>query len=117
MLAVAESDLLAALEAREAQMPTSTPEGVALPHALLPNLTRTLVIPAVLRPPVRFGGSNHPPADLAFGMFGPADKPWDHLRVLARLARLMRAAGPRATLRASDSASRLHAPARGGPLP
>ncbi|MBX3353250.1 MAG: PTS sugar transporter subunit IIA [Phycisphaeraceae bacterium] len=108
VLGVGAPGLLAALEAREAQMPTSTPEGVALPHALTPDLTRTLVIPVVLRPGVRFGGANHPPADLVFGMFGPSDKPWDHLRVLARIARLMRTAGPRDTLRAAPTPQALH---------
>lgn len=108
MLGVDAGGLLAALEAREAQMATSTPEGIALPHALTPDLTRTLVIPVVLRPGVRFGGANHPPSDLVFGMFGPSDKPWDHLRVLARIARLMRTAGPRETLRAAPNAQALY---------
>lgn len=108
ILGVGWQEILESLEAREAQMPTSTPEGVALPHALMPGLNRTLVIPAVLNPGVRFGGAGHPPAELAFGMFGPSDKPWDHLRVLARIARLMRHPGPRAALRAASDPHALH---------
>lgn len=107
-LGIPAPEILASLEAREAQMATSTPEGIALPHALMPGMTRTLVIPVILRPGVRFGGAGHPPADLVFGMFGPVDKPWDHLRVLARIARLMRTTGPRATLRAAETGRALH---------
>lgn len=97
------ADILAALKAREDQMATSTPEGVGLPHALLKGVDHTLVIPVLLRPGVKFGSSNHPPADLIFGMVGPDDKPWDHLRILARIARLMRIDSVRARLRAADT--------------
>jgi PTS system nitrogen regulatory IIA component len=96
--------VLTALMAREEQMATSTPEGVGLPHALLKGIDRTLVIPMLLRPGVKFGSSNHPPADLVFGMFGPDDKPWDHLRILARIARLTRDEKARDRLRAADDA-------------
>src|SRR5688572_30220421 len=68
-LGVPEADVLAALKAREDQMPTSTPEGVGLPHALLKGIDRTIVIPMVLRSGVKFGSSNHPPSTLVFGMF------------------------------------------------
>ncbi len=99
--------VLAALLSREEQMATSTPEGVGLPHALLKGIDRTLVIPMLLRPGVKFGSSNHPPADLVFGMFGPDDKPWDHLRILARIARLTRDEKSRGRLREADDAAGL----------
>ncbi len=99
--------VLAALVAREEQMATSTPEGVGLPHALLKGIDRTLVIPMLLRPGVKFGSSNHPPADLVFGMFGPDNKPWDHLRILARIARLTRDDKARGRLREASDAAEL----------
>lgn len=97
------AEIATALRAREAQMPTSTPEGVGFPHALLKGLDRTLVIPMLLRPGIKYGSANHPPADLVFGMIGPDDKPWDHLRILARIARLVRMESVRANLRAADN--------------
>jgi PTS system nitrogen regulatory IIA component len=106
-LGLEPADVLAALRAREAQMPTSTPEGVAFPHALLKGLERTIVIPMRLRPGLRFGSTNHPPADLVFGMIGPDDRPWDHLRILARLARLLRIDSVRDRLRNANTADEL----------
>ncbi|MGP1308907.1 MAG: PTS sugar transporter subunit IIA [Phycisphaerales bacterium] len=106
-LGVGEDDVLAALKAREEQMPTSTPEGVGLPHALLKGIDRTIVIPIALRPGVKFGSANHPPATLVFGMFGPDDTPWVHLRILARIARLMRVDSVREKLRAAESPAAL----------
>jgi PTS system nitrogen regulatory IIA component len=100
-------EIASTLRAREAQMPTSTPEGVGLPHALLKDVDKTLVIPMLLRPGIKFGSANHPPADLIFGMFGPDDKPWDHLRILARIARLVRMESVRASLRAASDAAGL----------
>lgn len=101
-------EIAATLRAREEQMPTSTPEGVGLPHALLKGVDRTLVIPMLLRPGIKFGPANHPPADLVFGMFGPDDKPWDHLRILARIARLVRMESVRKNLRDAKDAAALN---------
>lgn len=102
------SDLVTALMAREEQMPTSTPEGVGFPHALLPAIDETLVIVALLKPGISFGVADHPPVDLVFGMFGSSEKPWEHVRLLARLARIARGEGALERIRAAEDEESLY---------
>lgn len=102
-----KSDLVDALMEREKQMPTSTPEGVGFPHALLPAIDQTRVIAALLKPGVSFGVADHPPVDLVFGMFGSSEKPWEHVRLLARLARIARGDGALERLRSAADAEAL----------
>lgn len=85
--------LLSSLIDRESKMPTSTPEGVAFPHALLPGLDQTIVVVATAKPAIDFGVKGHPESDVLFAMFGPEERPWDHVRLLARIARVSRGAG------------------------
>ena len=104
---IAASDLLAALEAREDQAPTGTPEGVAFPHAVLPGLPRSVVVAIRLGSPVEFGTNR--PCDLVFAMFGDANQPWHHVRLLARLARITGPVDARSRLRAATTGDDLRA--------
>lgn len=101
--------ILTAFEDREAQTPTATPEGVAFPHAMLKNVDRTTLLIARLKPAVSFGGQDLPASDLVFCMVGSAEKPWVHVRLLARLARVARAPGALERLRGADTAEDLFA--------
>jgi len=101
---VDQQTLQEALLDRERQMPTSTPEGVGFPHALLPGIRETIVVAATVKPGVSFGVEDHPPVDLIFAMFGSSGKPWEHVRLLARLARIARAHGAIDRLRAPEDA-------------
>jgi PTS system nitrogen regulatory IIA component len=85
--------LLASLIERETKTPTSTTEGVAFPHTLMPGLERTIVVIATARPAISFGVKGHPGTDVLFAMFGPEERPWDHVRLLARIARVARGVG------------------------
>jgi len=105
---ISEDDLVAELSDRERRHSTSTPEGVAFPHAMLGEIENTVVVPALLRPGVNFGSENHPPSDLVFGMFGCAERPFSHVRLLARLARISRGPGALDRLRASQSPAELY---------
>lgn len=89
------------LAERERRYPTSTPDGVAFPHAMLPTIQNTVVVAALLRPGVSFGVDSHPAADIVFGTFGCAEKPFGHVRLLARLARIARGPGALDRLRAA----------------
>lgn len=99
--------LLRELTDREKRYPTSIPEGVAFPHAILDTIDRTMIVVALCRPPVSFGVRGHPPCDLVFGMFGNANEPWEHVRMLARLARITHGPGALARLRAAKDAQEL----------
>ena len=101
--------LLQRLIDRERQMPTSTPEGIAFPHAIAPEINRTLLAVARVDEGVDFGAEDHPRCRLIFCMFGSSRDPWEHVRLLARLSRICRTEKARSRLRACDSAERLHA--------
>ncbi len=99
--------LLAALLRREGQMPTSTPEGVAFPHATLPGVPAPLIVVARLAPPIAFGAASHPPVSLLFAFFSAPERPTEHLRMLARIARLAGAPGALGRLRAAPDPTQL----------
>lgn len=100
-------ELERAMREREAQMATSAPEGVAFPHGLSPTLKQTIVLVALLRPAVSFGAPGHPPVDVVFAMFGPSEAPWQHLSLLARLARIAHFEGALERLRKCSTADEL----------
>lgn len=93
------------LQRREELSPTSVPEGVAFPHAIDASIPTTVLVVALWKQPVDFGTSA--PADLILGMFGSTAEPWRHVRLLARLARIVRAPGALTRLRASEDAEEL----------
>ena len=99
--AVDGASLFDALVKREGKLPTSTPEGVAFPHALTPEIERTLIVVAHVHGGVDFGVQGHPRSDLVFCMFGCSRDPWEHVRLLARLARICRSEASRNRLRAA----------------
>ena len=99
-----EQVLYQCLVDREKQMPTSTPDGVAFPHALAPQVEQTLVIAAYVAGGVDFGVTGHPPSDLILCLLGSSENPWEHVRLLARLARLVHTESSRQNLRSTDDA-------------
>jgi len=102
-----ESSLLDALIKRENAYPTSTPDGVAFPHAMIPGLERTVVVVATVSPPVDFRPKDHPPIRVLFGMFGAEERPFEHVQLLARLARIVRVPGVIDRLASASDAAEL----------
>jgi len=100
-------DILDGLLNRERTMRTTTPEGVAFPHTTLPSLARTALIIAALRPPVRFHHGDPTPMCLAVCMVDSAERPFEHVRLLARLARIFRSPAARRTFAAALDAAEL----------
>lgn len=109
-LLVDESDILNGLRMRERVRSTALPEGVALPHAILAQIPRTLIIPAVIRSGVVFD-LQHPPATVIISLFGNLARPWDHIKMLARVARIAQnetsLANLRSTIDAEDLVQRM----------
>lgn len=93
---------------RESKFPTGTPEGVAFPHALMPEVPDSALIIMLLKPGVKWSEQNHPPQDLIFAILGNSDTPWEHVRLLARLSRICRGTGALAKFRAAPDAAALH---------
>jgi len=102
------ADLHRALLDRESQMPTSTEEGVAFPHAMLDQIQQTVLLTALIEPPVPFRGDGEHSVSLAFCMFGSPERPWEHVRLLARLARVARAPGALDRLRTAKDQKELY---------
>ena len=83
-------ELVDRLMAREKLGSTGIGDGIAIPHARVKNLTRVTV--AFGRAPggVDFNALDGKPTDLFFVLIAPEDVPGEHLKVLARLSRLLR---------------------------
>lgn len=100
--------LVRSLVSREEEGPTSTPEGVAFPHALMVDIEETALVAALVRGGIDFGNREHPLCDVVFCLFGDPSKPWEHVQLLARLARVSHGPGAIERFRACDDAGALY---------
>jgi len=92
-----------------AQLPAFGPgTGVSLPHAFLPGLGNPIATFARLEPPVDFGAADGSSTDLVALLLSPVERPGDHLRALACMARTLRDPDVRDLLRAADSRDALY---------
>lgn len=90
--------LVAALREREDQMTTALVDGVAIPHARLPGLDRTVAAFARSAAGIRWDSLDGVPTRLIFLLAGPADLPGPYLKTLAGVARLLSGARCRTRL-------------------
>ena len=97
-----------ALRAREALGPTGVGQGVALPHARLPDLDRVVGAFILLEKPIDFDAVDREPVDVAFALFAPEDAGVEHLKALALVSRTLRETSILAKLRANRDPSTLH---------
>jgi PTS system nitrogen regulatory IIA component len=84
---------------REKLGSTGVGEGVAIPHARIDSLKRPVGGFARLLEPADFEAIDERKADLVFMLLAPTDAGADHLRALARTARVFRQEQIRAALR------------------
>ena len=101
-------DLLGRLLAREAQQSTGIGGGLALPHAMVPGLARTHLAVSRLDSGIDFAASDSLPTDLFFLLLGPPEAAREHLRVLARVARVLDVESTLARLRQAPDAAEIH---------
>ncbi len=94
---------------RERLGTTATGSGVAIPHGKLPKLDRIFGMFARLERPIDFEAMDGQPVDLIFLLLAPEGAGADHLKALAKIARLMRDQDIVAKLRASRDAQALYA--------
>jgi PTS system nitrogen regulatory IIA component len=102
-------EVLDALLAREDAGSTGVGAGVAVPHARLAGLERMRGVFVRLDTPVDYDAVDGAPVDLMFALFAPTDAGAEHLRALARVARLLRRAELREQLRHARSADAVFA--------
>lgn len=103
------SEVLNALQEREALGPTGVGKGVALPHARVSGIERVCGVFMRLEKPLDFDAVDRQPVDLVFALFAPVGAGVDHLKALARVSRTLRDAGICAKLRSTDNPSALYA--------
>ena len=93
---------------REKLGSTGIGNGIAIPHGKLPKLTSLCGLFARLDRPVDFEALDGQPVDLIFVLLAPEAAGADHLRALARIARLLRDRDTAAKLRQSRDAETLY---------
>jgi PTS system nitrogen regulatory IIA component len=86
---------------REKLGSTGVGNGVAIPHGKLPKLGRLFGLFARLDRPIDFESLDGQPVDLIFLLLAPEAAGADHLKALARVARLLRDADVARKLRDS----------------
>lgn len=101
--------VLDALLEREASAPTGVGKGIALPHAQVEGLTKMRGIFLRLESPIEFDAVDDKPVDLVFALLAPPGAGSEHLRALARVARILRRADIREQLRVARNADAIHA--------
>lgn len=107
--ALEAGDLLERLLARESQQSTGIGGGLALPHAMVPGLTETILAVARVADGIDYDASDGLPADLFFLLLSPPEAAALHLRALARLARILDVDSTLTHLRTATDAAELHA--------
>jgi PTS system nitrogen regulatory IIA component len=85
-----ERAVLEILLQREKLGSTAVGNGVAIPHGKLPKLGRLFGLFARLERPIDFEALDEQPVDLIFLLLAPEAAGADHLKALARVARLLR---------------------------
>ncbi len=106
---VAPDLILGALTRREELGSTGMGEGIALPHARMPDITAPLGVLARLKAPIPFDAVDGKPVDLVFMLLLPTGAAGAQLNALACAARGLRDAAVVAALRGARTKDGLHA--------
>jgi PTS system nitrogen regulatory IIA component len=104
-----EREIFETLLRRERLGSTGVGGGVAIPHGKLARLDRIVGLFARLEVPVDFESLDGEPVDLIFLLLAPEAAGADHLKALARIARLLRDPEAARKLRAARDANAAYA--------
>lgn len=106
-LRVKAAHVFDALMEREARGSTGVGHGVAAPHARVAGLQEMGGVFVRLQNPIEFQAVDDQPVDLIFVLLAPPGSGSEHLRALARVARLLRRADIREALRKARSSEEI----------
>jgi nitrogen PTS system EIIA component len=104
-----EKTILEILTQREKLGSTGIGNGIAIPHGKLPKLGKLFGLFARLDRPIDFESLDGQPVDLIFLLLAPEGAGADHLKALARVARLLRDPDIARKLRESRDAAAIYA--------
>jgi PTS system nitrogen regulatory IIA component len=102
---VESATILEALVQREKLGTTGLGEGIAIPHAKIPALAELTGFFVRLGKPVDFDALDGHPVDLVFLLLAPEAAGADHLKALARVARILRDQDLRRQIRDATTAT------------
>lgn len=105
---IASRQIFDTLLQRERLGSTGVGGGIAIPHGKLGPLKRITGLFARLDRPIDFEALDDQPVDLVFLLLAPESAGADHLKALARIARIMREHDKVAKLRDASDASALY---------
>lgn len=106
---VGDRDLFELLLQRERLGSTGIGDGIAIPHCRVPGLERMVGLLMRMDKPVDFDSLDGQPVDLLFVLLAPDHAGADHLKALARVARLLRDRSVLDRLRTAHDAAALYA--------
>ena len=106
---LSERTIFEILMQREKLGSTGVGSGIAIPHGKLSKLNKLFGVFARLERPIDFEALDGQAVDLVFLLLAPEGAGADHLKALARVARLLRDPEVARKLRASNGAEALYA--------
>ena len=80
--------MLRKLQEREEKSSSGLEDGVAVPHAMIPGVTKTICVVARLADPIDLGTVDGSPVRIVFALISSPEAVATHIRILARIARL-----------------------------
>jgi PTS system nitrogen regulatory IIA component len=104
-----ERDIFETLLQRERLGSTGVGNGIAIPHGKLESVARLVGVFARMERPIDFDALDGEPVDLIFLLLAPESAGADHLKALARVARVLRDPQVAHKLRATEDVSAIHA--------
>ncbi|MEM1288981.1 MAG: PTS IIA-like nitrogen regulatory protein PtsN [Pseudomonadota bacterium] len=105
---ISERNIFEILLARERLGSTGVGRGVAIPHGRLGELDRIVGVFARTSAPLDFEALDEQPVDLLFLLLVPEGSGADHLKALARIARVLRDEAKAEKIRATEHASGIY---------
>ena len=94
-----------ALISRERLGSTGIGDGIAIPHAVFAELTRSVVIITTIETAVAFDAHDKKPVDLIFTILGPDRADCDHLQLVSAAAKFLANGARCKALRSAKKAS------------
>ena len=103
-----EREIFDTILQRERLGSTGVGHGVAIPHGKLKAVDRLVGVFARVSRPIDFDALDDQPVDLVFLLLAPESAGADHLKALARIARVLRDSAVAQKLRVAKDAAELH---------
>ncbi|MEM6383092.1 MAG: PTS IIA-like nitrogen regulatory protein PtsN [Pseudomonadota bacterium] len=104
-----EREIFTTLLERERLGSTGVGHGVAIPHGKIAGLDRIVGLFARTQKPLDFEALDDQPVDLLFLLLAPEGSGADHLKALARIARVLRDESRAERIRTTDHSSGIYA--------